>query len=613
MPDVCTTEQSNDLLAITSSTPISVVIRAMNRYRRALGISAPPARLNHRQVDVRLRREDDDVSAGKQQAMDRLYAIDNVLTVRITMPQADWDAVRTEQPAGGVCNFDWTGGSRYTWRKAASVEISGTDFPATTTFTDVGVKKKSFCGSINTDKPCLHLDFGKFSATTSSAAEDLIGTRYLTLNNCVQDPSFVRQPLAYTLLGMAGLPHSRCNFVRVLVNAAPVGGGVATVNGPGVYVNAEPVMKRYIERNFNGNLSGNLYELEHGDDFVDARLPFISTEALSAFEDKADLALADAQIAANGLAAAGQLLDLDQFIEVYAMEFLLKHWDGYSRNTNNTYIYNDVAAVAAPGVGNVRFKLIPWGTDQVLQPRHHFTLGTNGLIAKLVRDDPARRTQLVDQIRTYRDTLFAREVQQAILTPLIDRMEGLLVGFGVPDVSAQITTVRRQLRLAASAGYLCAGLPGTRPVHVLEDTTGDCLYASNTEGVPVGRPNPVSFEVYHRPPAAAVDPADLWRVGELGTGKSLTSQAVDRRLHASATLTSDQGHKLLHTSPPADDEHAEEFAVTPVDSPDAFTLSGYFTLVSGRTGLGVTFGSDPTPAGRPRVHQEAGGSRLSFY
>ena len=70
------------------------------------------------------------MSVKHQQALDRLYAIDNVLTIEITMPQADWDAVRTEQPAGGVCNFDWTGDSRYTWRKAASVKISGTSFPA---------------------------------------------------------------------------------------------------------------------------------------------------------------------------------------------------------------------------------------------------------------------------------------------------------------------------------------------------------------------------------------------------------------------------------------------------------------------------------------------------
>ena len=135
------------------------------------------------------------MSLEQQQALDSLYAIDNVLTIKITMPQGDWDAVRTEQPAGGACNFDWTGGSRYTWRKATSVEISGTSFPARTTFTKVGVKKKSFCGSINSEKPCLHIDFGKFSAANVPLIEALIGSRYVTLNNTIQDPSYIRQPL----------------------------------------------------------------------------------------------------------------------------------------------------------------------------------------------------------------------------------------------------------------------------------------------------------------------------------------------------------------------------------------------------------------------------------
>lgn len=341
-------------------------------------------------------------------------------------------------------------------------------------------------------------------------------------------------------------------------------------------------------------------------------MPFISTEALSRFEDKADLKLADDQIDADGLAAANQMFDLDQFIKLYAMEFLLKHWDGYSANTNNTYIYNDVDALASPGAGNVRFELIPWGSDQILQPQHHFKLSTNGLLAKLVRNDTTRRTQLIDQIRTYRDTLFAREIQQATLQPSIDRMQALLVGLGVPDVSAQIATVGQQLRLAASAGYLCAGVPATRAVHVLERDTGHCLHASNTEGIPVGQPNPVDFHIYHRPPPGQNDPSDQWLVDTHGNATSLTSQAFNRRLHASTTLTTGQGHKLLYTSPPDDRVHAEELTITPVDTPDGFTFSGYFSLVSGLTTLGVTYGSDPTPAGRPQVYQDGSGSTLSF-
>ena len=123
-----------------------------------------------------------------QQALDSLYALDNVVTIKITMPQADWDAVRAEEPAGGRCNFNWKGGERYTWRKATSVEISGTSFPARTTFTQVGVKKKSFCGSISSEKPCLDIDFGNFSDANVTVIDGLIGSRYLKINNSIQDP-----------------------------------------------------------------------------------------------------------------------------------------------------------------------------------------------------------------------------------------------------------------------------------------------------------------------------------------------------------------------------------------------------------------------------------------
>src|SRR5271168_538060 len=392
------------------------------------------------------------IKADKEQALDSFYALDNVVTINITMPQADWDAVRTEEPAGGRCNFNWKGGERYTWRKATSVEISGTSFPAATTFTQVGVKKKSFCGSISSEKPCVDIDFGKFSDANVPVVDDLIGSHYLALNNSIQDPSYIHQTLGYKLFGMAGLPHSRCNFAQVFVNGALIGQGSAGVNSPGIFVNVEAIMKPYIKRNFNGNMNGNLYEIAHTDDFVSARLPFISVENLSKFDNKADLKLADDQIAAHGVAGASQMLDLDQSIKHYAMEILLKSWDGYANNTNNTYIYNDVNAVAAPGVNDVKFKMIPWGIDQILQPilPVNFRVTPSGLIASLVRNDVARRAQLIDQIRSYRDTVFSRETQQTVLKPMIDQMETLLVGFGVPNAVSEIAGVRQQLQLTGS-------------------------------------------------------------------------------------------------------------------------------------------------------------------
>jgi hypothetical protein len=558
------------------------------------------------------------MSAQQQQALDSLYAIDNVLTIKINMPQSDWDAVRTEQPKGGVCNFEWKGGARFTWKTATSVEISGTSFPARTTFTEVGIKKKSFCGSIDSDKPCLHVDFGRVRDANIPLIEALIGSRYITLNNSKQDRSYIRQPLGYKLLSMAELPHSRCNFARVFVNGTLIGQGVPEVNSPGMYVNAEPIMKRYIERNF-GNMKGNLYEIEHHDDFLKERLDFISVEDLSKFDNKADLKFADEHIAAHGIDGAAQMLDLDQFIKVDAMEFYLKHWDGYSHNTNNTYIYNDVTAIETPGVDNVKFKLIPWGIDQTFRPDDPFRLGRKGLIAKLVRNDAARRQQLIDQVRTYRKTIFAREVQQTVLKPLIDKMEALLVDIGVSNAVSEIAVVRQQLRLAESAGYICAGLPDARAVYVIHQRTGECMHASNTESIPPGAAAPSNFEVYRLPFRDDNDASDLWVANTLGNGRSLTNQAFGRVLHASATEVTSQGHKFLYTCPASNTDHAEEFSIVPgksqdpVDANDEFALTGYCTLSSVRTQMGATFGEDITPGGRARIHQEPGGSKVYFY
>ena len=134
----------------------------------------------------------------------------------------------------------------------------------------------------------------------------------------------------------------------------------------------------------------------------------------------------------------------------------------------------------------------------------------------------------------------------------------------------------------------------------------------HTEMLSEGTTRPLNFEVYHRPLPENEDKADLWFVNDLGSGKSITSQAYSRVLHASDTLVSGQGHKLLYTGPPNNNDHAEEFSIVGVDS-DEFNFSGYFKLTSSRTRLSPTYGSDTTPAGRPRVHQDSDGSKLYFY
>jgi hypothetical protein len=218
--------------------------------------------------------------------------------------------------------------------------------------------------------------------------------------------------------------------------------------------------------------------------------------------------------------------------------------------------------------------------------------------------------------------VFSRENQQTALKPLIDQMQALLVGFGVPNAVAEIDSVRQQLRLAESAGYIFTGLPGpTDPVYILKHDTSECLHASNTESIPPGVATPVNFEVYHQPLKDDNDKTDLWVFNDEGTGKSLTNQANKRVLHASATQLTPQGHKYLYTCAPSNGDHAEEFTIVPVpvpvtdpaNVPGRFAFTGYFNLVSVRTGEMAKYGLDLTPGGRARVHQELPGSNLYLY
>jgi hypothetical protein len=532
----------------------------------------------------------------KQESMDRFYDMGNVVTIRITMPAAKWEELRSAEPLGGQCNWDETR-DRFAWYEATSVEVSGTAFPASAqTFSRVGIKKKSFCGSLSTSRPALKLDFGKYLSSNTAPVEALIGTRYLTLNNNKQDESHVRQPLGYLLYKLAGLPYSRCNFVKVYVNGELL--------GTGMYLNLEPIRERYIEKNFAGNLSGNLYEIEK-DDFLESRVSFVDVENLSRFTDRKDLTVATRHVAQNGLAGMAQVFDMPHFLKMMAMEYLLKHWDGYTTNINNTYLYNDVSAVSNPAVGNCKFKLIPWGIDQILRRSQKFKISDEFLLGRLVRNDATRRTQLIDQIRVYRQTVFDRGTQATVLAPFLDQMESILVAAGVPNVSAEIAIVRQQLKLVRSGAYYIAGLPATSEVYVIDDSTGNCLHASDSETIPADVVNPLNWEVYQRAPEDSR--SDRWFFTHPGSGffagNRLLNVKYSRPLHSSGSVRSSANHLLNYTTTSEDTLGSKVYYQEFIDS-NSYETTGHFRLRNERTGLYLKFGTDDlTPDGRPRVYQ----------
>ena len=207
--------------------------------------------------------------------------------------------------------------------------------------------------------------------------------------------------------------------------------------------------------------------------------------------------------------------------------------------------------------------------------------------------------------------MFSRETQQSVWKPLINQMEALLVGFGVPNAVREIATVRQQLRLAEWLATCAQGCPAAERSMCSTRRRNEALHASNSEGVPPGTPAPVNFEVYHHALKDDNDKTDLWVFDDLGSGKSVTNHADPRVLHASKQLTG-QGHKFLYTCAPNNTDHSEEFAIEPVDGAERVHLQRRVQAEELRMDERATYGDDLTPSRRGRVHQEPGGSNVYF-
>jgi hypothetical protein len=529
-----------------------------------------------------------------QELCDRFYDLGNLVTVRVTMDPAHWKALRTAEPHGGRCNFGWTG-DRYDWFEADHVEISGSTFPdgGPHRFDRVGISKKSYCGSFSTTRPSVRMDFCRFLDTNSEPVEALIGSQHVTLHNCSQDPSYVRQPLGYQLFRLAGLPYSRCNLGRLVING----------DDQGLFVNIEPIRKRYLQHAF-GNDRGNLYELEYGEDLAAATLDTgrVSCDGFSGHSDLKDLRLAARRIAEAGYAGAAEVVDLAQFTRFYAMETLVKHWDGYTAQTNNTYVYNDVQAVAEPTVDTVNLKFVPWGLDQILQARSAFTLDDDAVLSALTRKEPAGLAAVRAQLSQLLDSVFGRDSYADTLEPLVARLHRTVVDdAGVHAAAGEIDAVGRQLRLVRSGGYQLLGDLSGRVLEFRSRATGDRLRASADETVGGHQ------EVDHAAPTAAASGAERWSVqpGGVAGAWKLVNEQYGTCLHASTTVRTAGGHLDVYAAQPdAASDPGDDFFADPVDRRSEFEVSGYLTLRSRRTGDAVRFSdSDRTPAGHGQVHQ----------
>ncbi|MFP6626812.1 MAG: CotH kinase family protein, partial [Deltaproteobacteria bacterium] len=334
---------------------------------------------------------------------------DELFEVEIYMSEADWNALRLVQPNIGEL-FPATCPVRpaptlFPWYQA-DVVAGGV------TVANVGVRKKGFYGSTtDPDRPSLKVKFSEYQENI-----DLFGLDRLTLNGHPQDNSLVRTCLAYKLFREAGVPTPRCNHAHVRIIHE---NGVVDL---GIYSHVESIKDPFLERVF-GDSDGNLYEAQLADFERDWVLRY-ELKNNRGSNDTSDIWAVHDVVWPPGttestvfddsiLGDLDELIDLDDFLTFWAMEGLVGHWDGYSGDKNNHYIYRD------PSDG--RFRFIPWGTDATFAGGHLLNLifrddqreafpsplyWAYGIVARRLYEIPAMAEAYRDRLETLMDDLW---------------------------------------------------------------------------------------------------------------------------------------------------------------------------------------------------------------
>jgi spore coat protein CotH len=168
----------------------------------------------------------------------------------------------------------------------------------------------------------------------------------LHLNNSAQDPSFLCEVIGRESMQAAGIPTGRAGHALVKLNGRDLG----------LFVLIEGYDRKFLQRHFK-NTDGNLYDSEFRHDISEP----LKRSSGDGPNNHVDLQmLTDAARAPDlvqRMTRLSQLLDLDRFYSMLALESLMRHHDGYALAANNYWLYFDKQSGKAV--------VIPHGMDQI--------------------------------------------------------------------------------------------------------------------------------------------------------------------------------------------------------------------------------------------------------
>ena len=177
--------------------------------------------------------------------------------------------------------------------------------------------------------------------------QTLFGITKFTLNNMVQDPSYIHEAVTYRLFRALGVPAARVGYANVTLNG----------RNYGLHLNVETIDTTMLAR--WGLENKHLYKggVPNFPDF------YSGSEGAFAIDDGSTTSVADLTkfMLINQKTGDAWWQEITQYADMseitmdFATEAYVGHWDGYPFNHNNFFITFDSTGYA---------HMLPWGTDQ---------------------------------------------------------------------------------------------------------------------------------------------------------------------------------------------------------------------------------------------------------
>lgn len=277
--------------------------------------------------------------------------------------------------------------------------------------------------------------------------EKFYNTKKFNLKAENNDPSMLREYLSLYTYRNFGVPAARASYAQVYINGEYMG----------LYLNVEQIDDEFVDRRYDDNEMGNLYKCLLGTSLESPNESYVLVNN----EDVNDRTRLNHFISVLNNPSAPDFkeqleacFNTDGYLRQLAVETLIGHWDGYSRNLNNYYLYEDTVSM--------QVQFIPYDMDNTWGIDWGFVDFNTEKISEWVDNSwysiPLTSNLINDSdykvaYYTYMATFTANLFNKEFIHPVVDSVHKLVAPFVYDDNYYHYTYGDFQNSLDEAYGY----------------------------------------------------------------------------------------------------------------------------------------------------------------